>query len=176
MWWKTESRAREREREGKNRGVIETKKKPRILQMKRERRGMTDPSAESRDQMVSTVACTHGCLSVQHLSDFFKQLWLFFKLLQTRWEKTCGNGGGTETCTSTCWAIGKLGTIDQHRSVLVTDTSGQFGSPRKCKLWHVNRLQVCKNASELDFQYTGNKKQQHPLSPLQYTVDAVNHD
>lgn len=79
MWWKTESRAREREREreGKNRGVIETKKKPRILQMKRERRGMTDPSAESRDQMVSTVACMRGCLSVQHLSDFFKQLWLF---------------------------------------------------------------------------------------------------
>lgn len=36
MWWKTESRAREREREGKNGGVKETKKKPRILQMNRE--------------------------------------------------------------------------------------------------------------------------------------------
>lgn len=38
MWWKTESRARERESEGKNGGVIETKKKPIILQMNTETR------------------------------------------------------------------------------------------------------------------------------------------
>lgn len=38
MWWRTESRARERKAEEKNGGVKETKKKPRILQMKREAR------------------------------------------------------------------------------------------------------------------------------------------
>lgn len=144
MWWKTESRAK-RERKGGEKGR-ETKKKPRILQMNR----------ETRDIWWTVPHWTSNGLFLNSYRQGDKRL------------------VGSETGISTCWAFGKLRTIDQHRSVLVTNTLGQFRSWGKCKLWCVNRLQVCKNASELVFKCLS----QQPLSIflLQHTVDAVNYD
>lgn len=152
---------REREKgRGKN-GVMETKKKPRILQMNRDERQLILSQRAAIRWSPLLGACTAVCTPLNRL---FQATVAFFKLVQTRWEKTCGNSGGTEACTATCWTTGKLRTIDLHW---------------KCKLWHVNNYKHAKMHPSLTFSVHAAKSSSiHSLRffSLLYTVDADNYE